>query len=70
MEVFTKTTSINHLEQLEEFSYDDVQTIDPVAEAKLIRKLDLRLMPIVTLIYLFAFIDRSNAGNARVLGKQ
>lgn len=70
MEVFTKTTSINHLEQLEELSYDDVQTIDPVAEAKLIRKLDLRLMPIVTLIYLFAFIDRSNAGNARVLGKQ
>jgi hypothetical protein len=32
------------------------------------RKLDLRLMPILTLVYLFAFIDRSNAGNARVLG--
>ncbi|KAL3440817.1 major facilitator superfamily domain-containing protein [Aspergillus insuetus] len=32
------------------------------------RKLDFRLMPILTLVYLFAFIDRSNAGNARVLG--
>lgn len=33
------------------------------------RKLDFRLMPILTLVYLFAFIDRSNAGNARVLGR-
>jgi hypothetical protein len=32
------------------------------------RKLDFRLMPILTLVYLFAFIDRSNAGNARILG--
>ncbi|KAK5044619.1 hypothetical protein LTR84_010633 [Exophiala bonariae] len=42
--------------------------IDPASEARVRRKLDWRLMPILTLIYLFAFIDRSNAGNARVLG--
>ena len=44
------------------------EPIDPVLEARVRRKLDWRLMPILTLIYLFAFIDRSNAGNARVLG--
>ncbi|KIX09395.1 uncharacterized protein Z518_00474 [Rhinocladiella mackenziei CBS 650.93] len=42
--------------------------IDPVLDARVRRKLDYRLLPILTLIYLFAFIDRSNAGNARVLG--
>lgn len=33
-------------------------TIDPVVEARVRRKLDIRLMPILTLVYLFAFIDR------------
>ncbi|CAI4213356.1 unnamed protein product [Parascedosporium putredinis] len=43
-------------------------TLDPAAEAAVRKKLDWRIMPIVVLIYLFAFIDRTNAGNARVLG--
>lgn len=42
--------------------------IDPELEARVRRKLDWRLMPILTLIFLFAFIDRANVGNARVLG--
>ena len=32
--------------------------IDPKIEARIRRKYDLRIMPIVTLIYLMAFIDR------------
>lgn len=32
--------------------------IDPVIEARVRRKLDIRLMPVLTLVYLFAFIDR------------
>ncbi|KAI8149351.1 major facilitator superfamily domain-containing protein [Fennellomyces sp. T-0311] len=44
--------------------------IDPKIEARLRRKYDLRIMPIVTLIYLMAFIDRSNMGNAKVLGME
>ncbi|GJN91221.1 hypothetical protein Rhopal_004239-T1 [Rhodotorula paludigena] len=52
--------------------------IDPKKEAALRRKIDLRIMPIISLIYLFCFIDRANidiltrskmfTGNARVAG--
>lgn len=42
--------------------------IDPVAEKKLVRKLDLSIIPPVTLLYLFSFLDRVNIGNARLYG--
>jgi hypothetical protein len=32
------------------------------------RKLDYRLVPIWSLLYLFSFLDRSNIGNARIAG--
>lgn len=35
---------------------------DPKAEAKLRRKIDLMIVPIVSLLYLFCFIDRANIG--------
>ncbi|KAK3303198.1 major facilitator superfamily domain-containing protein [Chaetomium strumarium] len=41
---------------------------DPKAEARLRRKLDLYLVPTVSLLYLFCFIDRANIGNARIAG--
>ncbi len=39
--------------------------IDRVAEKKLIRKLDIHLVPIVMLLYLLSYLDRVNIGNAR-----
>lgn len=42
--------------------------IDPVAEKKLIRKIDIHLIPILWLLFLCAFIDRINIGNARIQG--
>ncbi|KAH7127991.1 major facilitator superfamily transporter [Dactylonectria estremocensis] len=44
--------------------------IDPVAEAKLVRKQDLRVLPMVFLMYFFTFLDRTNLGNARVAGME
>ncbi|GAA6032524.1 hypothetical protein JCM8097_004799 [Rhodosporidiobolus ruineniae] len=41
---------------------------DPEAEKRLARKLDRRILPMVALLYLFCFIDRSNIGNARLAG--
>lgn len=38
------------------------------AERKLLRKLDLFLMPIIMLLYLVAFLDRANIGNAAIAG--
>lgn len=37
-------------------------------EKKLVRKLDHRILPIACLLYLFAYLDRSNLGNARLQG--
>lgn len=41
---------------------------DPVAEAKLRWKIDLYIVPIVAMLYLFCFIDRANIGNAKLAG--
>lgn len=44
-------------------SYGDVSAvpdIDHQAEARLIRKLDLMIVPPVMLLYLFSFLDRVN----------
>ncbi|KAK1234194.1 hypothetical protein PQX77_002620 [Marasmius sp. AFHP31] len=35
-------------------------------EKKLVRKLDRRILPMVCLLYLFAYLDRTNLGNARL----
>jgi len=41
----------------------DVSGID---EAKLVRKVDWRLLPWLSLLYLLSFLDRTSIGNARV----
>ena len=35
-----------------------LQTVDPATEAKLIRKLDIRIIPMLCWIYLMNFMDR------------
>ncbi|KPV77692.1 uncharacterized protein RHOBADRAFT_41688 [Rhodotorula graminis WP1] len=42
--------------------------VDEAAERALRRKIDLRILPTVALLYLFCFIDRANIGNARLAG--
>ncbi|KAI9930596.1 hypothetical protein MW887_011350 [Aspergillus wentii] len=39
-----------------------------INEKKLLRKLDYRLLPPLTILYLLSFLDRSNVGNARLEG--
>ncbi|MCJ1474138.1 hypothetical protein MMC13_002796 [Lambiella insularis] len=41
---------------------------DPEAEKRVVRKLDFRVTPLVTALYLVSFLDRSNIGNARIAG--
>lgn len=43
-------------------------TIDPKEEVKLLARLDLFLVPIIMLVYLSCFLDRSNIGNVKVAG--
>ncbi|TBU38662.1 MFS general substrate transporter [Dichomitus squalens] len=37
-------------------------------EKRLVRRLDMRLMPVLCTLYLFAYLDRINLGNARLQG--
>ncbi|PPQ89888.1 hypothetical protein CVT25_004810 [Psilocybe cyanescens] len=47
-----------------------LRDVDPVLEKRIWRKLDLYILPVVTMFYLLSFLDRSNIGNARVAGLQ
>ncbi|RMZ68515.1 vitamin H transporter [Pyrenophora seminiperda CCB06] len=40
------------------------------AERRLLRKLDLRILPVLWLLYLVNFIDRANIGNAKIQGME
>lgn len=42
--------------------------IDPVAEKRLLRKLDLTIYPTFFVIYMMSFLDRINISNARIQG--
>ncbi|KAH7336757.1 MFS transporter [Rhizoctonia solani] len=46
-------------------SYDTMCNADD--ERRLVRKIDLRIIPASIIIYLLCFLDRSNIGNARLL---
>lgn len=43
----------------------DVDTSE-VDEKKLLRKIDMRLIPWLSLLYLLSFLDRTSIGNAKV----
>jgi hypothetical protein len=41
-------------------SYSDVEVSGAINEKRLLRKLDARLLPAVSILYLLSFLDRSN----------
>ncbi|KAM7215498.1 putative transporter [Rhypophila decipiens] len=44
------------------------EVLDPAAERKLLLKLDCVFVPIIMVVYLSCFLDRSNIGNAKIAG--
>ena len=44
------------------------ETLDPAAERRLLIKLDAVFVPIIMVVYLSCFLDRSNIGNVKVAG--
>ncbi|KAG4027381.1 hypothetical protein MFRU_030g00170 [Monilinia fructicola] len=42
--------------------------VDAATEKRLVRKLDRKLIPLVMLLYLLSYLDRSNIGNAKTAG--
>lgn len=55
----------SHLERL-----SDRFEADHRLERQLLWKLDAFLMPLMSLLFIFLFLDRANIGNARVAGLQ
>jgi sugar phosphate permease len=50
-------------------SASDVEAVPgEIDEKRLLRILDLRLLPAVSILYLLSFLDRSNVANARLEG--
>lgn len=51
-------------------SSDTLATLEytDAEERQLVRKIDWLLLPILTLLYLLSFLDRSNIGNAKIEG--
>ena len=46
----------------------DMEPMDRINEKKLLRKCDLHVVPVIAVLYMLAFIDRINIGNARIQG--
>lgn len=51
-----------------EIADKDLNDFEYIDEKKLIRKIDMRLLPLFTLLYLLSFLDRGNIGNAKIEG--
>ena len=56
------------IEKIVDASKDLRERFNHINGDKVLRRIDLRVMPILSLLYLFSFLDRSNIGNAKIQG--
>lgn len=56
------------LDKSEDTTTQTSLVIDPKRESQLVRKLDLYIAPVMTIIFLTAYLDRANIGNAASAG--
>ncbi|KAJ5579945.1 Major facilitator superfamily domain general substrate transporter [Penicillium hispanicum] len=66
------TTAVSVADQNATLEYDRFLQLDNLfngkPKAKLLRKLDARLLPVLSFLYLMCSLDKSNAGNAKLFG--
>ena len=48
----------------------EVEALDPYTNKRLTRKFDFHILPWLFAIWLLAYIDRANIGNARIDGEE
>jgi hypothetical protein len=64
-----EASPVDHLEYNAGDGNDEgLPSYDPAETQKVLRKIDWRLLPTLALLYLLAFLDRGNLGNAKVAG--
>lgn len=59
--IIDKAIAVDHVD-----SEDGVAAGDYLQASKVLHKVDRRLLPVLALLYLIAFLDRGNLGNAKV----
>ena len=68
-EEISKGMDLNHsVEKPSPINGETEEHIDPGRERKLLAKLDIFFVPVIMLVYLSCFLDRSNIGNVKVAG--
>lgn len=60
--------AVEQIELVESASNSSGLGFDAKSTRKLVRKIDLTLLPFLALLYLLSFLDRTNIGNARLAG--
>ncbi|KAJ5560243.1 hypothetical protein N7513_002642 [Penicillium frequentans] len=60
--ILDEKSDIKHAE------FADLDDIDSAAEKRLLRKVDLHVVPALFALFLLAFLDRVNIGNAKIFG--
>ncbi|ORY12692.1 major facilitator superfamily domain-containing protein [Clohesyomyces aquaticus] len=65
---FEKESAFPVAEKVEIINDTAGTNIDAEAERKLLRKLDLRVLPPLFVLFLLSFLDRTNIGNAKIQG--
>lgn len=64
-----KSSVVDQVHMIDEFATAPTVTLDSFAhldKKKILRKMDLHLLPMLTALYLLSFLDRGNIGNAKV----
>ena len=59
-----------HGEEIESTARSRDPHVVPAIERRVIRKMDIRIVTLVTALYILAFLDRSNIGNAKIAGME
>jgi len=54
--------------EIETSTHAHSRHVEPGIERRVVRKMDLRIVPLVSALYVLAFLDRSNIGNAGIAG--
>ncbi|KAK6003707.1 hypothetical protein QM012_009478 [Aureobasidium pullulans] len=67
----TKMTKNEKIAAIDAIAEDPSVTLESFAHLdinKILRKIDMRLVPMLTVLYLLSFLDRGNIGNAKIEG--
>lgn len=64
----TANEETDHIDMPNLKEIEDTDDLDPVAVKKLLFKVDCHVVPPLFILFLLAFLDRSNIGNANIQG--